>query len=64
MSFLSSGVSSSANHCIRHHGFRLSDAIFLGLDQAHRMLKVSEEGQRGLWALAAEVPTVWAALSI
>lgn len=63
MSFLSSRVSSSANHCIRHHGFRPSDAILLSLDWARRILKVSKEDERGSWALAAEVPTVWAALS-
>lgn len=64
MSFLSSCVSSSANHCMRHHGFRPSDAIFLSLERARRILKVSEEDGRGSWALAAEVPTVWAAYGL
>lgn len=64
MSFLSSCVSSSANHCMRHHGLRPSDAIFLSLERARRILKVSEEDGRGSWALAAEVPTVWAAYGL
>lgn len=53
MSFLSSFVSSSANHCIRHHGLRPSDAIFLSLGKARRMLKglrKTDEAQ-GYWLL-------------
>lgn len=64
MSFLSSCVSSSANHCMRHHGLRPSDAIFLSLERARRILKISKEDGRGSWALAAEVPTVWAAYGL
>lgn len=53
MSFLSSCVSSSANHCMRHQGFRPSDAILLSLDWARRILKVSEKMKEahGHWLL-------------
>lgn len=54
MSFLSWGVSSSANHCIRHHGFRPSDVIFPSLDGAHRIVKCSEN-ERDSRALSVEL---------